>query len=449
MAEPTRYLEGCTLADKLVVKEDIQVDSLGGLKTREVHNATGGPLTAGMLVTVTGYNTATGLLNVAKADADDPTKPAMFILLDAIADGASGTAAQEYIQGGLNTNAGVVGDPVYLSATDGGWTLTAPTGASQIVQKVGQIVVKSATVGSIWFYLSGASQAPSKVGTGSLQALAIAAANLSASLQAVVSGQREVYNATGGILAVGTLVAISGYDATEGLPTVLAATPATPGLEARYVVIESIGIAGTGTVQEVYELTDLNTNAGVVGDPVYLAVSGGWTLTKPTAEANEAQKVGVITVKSATVGKILFAPIYWHLLGIVSAQIQTGAVKLANLEADLKTEIVPVGVLSFETDLQAAVPVYFNHKVTVNKIRSVVIKALAGTDAGTLTGSNTDGDSANGVITIPLSSALSVEGVASPTTNNAVAKDGKYTITPAKTTAGGEVLVFLEVTRTA
>lgn len=105
--------------------------------------------------------------------------------------------------------------------------------------------------------------------------------------------------------------------------------------------------------------------------------------------------------------------------------------------------------LSFETGEQTATKIYFPYKVTVNKIRSIVMKALAATDAGTITGANSTGDSSGGVVTVAASAALNEEDSATPTTNNVVEADSYYKLTTAKTTAGGKVLVTLEVTRTA
>lgn len=105
--------------------------------------------------------------------------------------------------------------------------------------------------------------------------------------------------------------------------------------------------------------------------------------------------------------------------------------------------------MSFETDEQTATKIYFPFKVTINKIRSIVMKALTATNAGTITGANSAGNSADGVVTVATSAALDEEDSASPTTNNVVAADSYYKLTTAKANAGGKVLVTLEYTRTA
>jgi hypothetical protein len=103
--------------------------------------------------------------------------------------------------------------------------------------------------------------------------------------------------------------------------------------------------------------------------------------------------------------------------------------------------------LSFETNEQTATKLYFPYGVRVLKIRGIVMKAIAGTDNGTITGANADGNSSGGVITATASDALNTEYSVTPTTNNTVAKDSFYKLTSAKTTAGGKVLVTLEYER--
>lgn len=106
---------------------------------------------------------------------------------------------------------------------------------------------------------------------------------------------------------------------------------------------------------------------------------------------------------------------------------------------------VPV---SFETGFQMTLKLFFPYAVTINKLRSIVTKALSGTDAGTITANNAASAAmATGVLTIPLSSALGVATSASPTSNNSIAADANMELVIAKTTAGGEALVTVEFTR--
>lgn len=128
--------------------------------------------------------------------------------------------------------------------------------------------------------------------------------------------------------------------------------------------------------------------------------------------------------------------------------VLTVAAKIAHLEAALLKGCTTVP-MSFETGEQTTTKIYFPMKVTINKIRGIVMKAVAGTDNGTVTCGNSTGASASGVITATASAALNTEYSVSPTTNNVVLADGYYYLTSAKSTAGGKVLVSLEWTVTA
>jgi len=128
--------------------------------------------------------------------------------------------------------------------------------------------------------------------------------------------------------------------------------------------------------------------------------------------------------------------------------VLTVAAKIAHLEAALLKGCTTVP-MSFESGEQTTTKIYFPMKVTINKIRGIVMKAVAGTDNGTITCGNSAGDSANGVITAAASAALDTEYSVSPTTNNIVLADGYYSLTSAKSNPGGKVLVSLEWTVTA
>ena len=137
------------------------------------------------------------------------------------------------------------------------------------------------------------------------------------------------------------------------------------------------------------------------------------------------------------------------LLQKIASELALIATETGLIAAGDGNEGIVTAHLSFETDEQTATRIYFPFKVTINKIRSIVMLAVAATNDGTVTGANSTGASANGVVTVAASSALNAEDVASPTTNNVVLADGYYQLTSAKAAAGGKVLVTLEYTRTA
>ena len=131
-----------------------------------------------------------------------------------------------------------------------------------------------------------------------------------------------------------------------------------------------------------------------------------------------------------------------------TAGVLTVAAKIAHLEDALLKGCTTVP-MSFETDEQTTTKIYFPMKVTINKIRGIVMKAIADTNNGTITCGNSAGDSDNGVITAKASDALNTEYLVSPTTNNIVLADEHYYLTSAKSKPGGKVLVSLEWTITA
>ena len=92
-----------------------------------------------------------------------------------LANNTNGLAYKTFRLTGQNVG-GAEGDPVYLSTTAGGWTLTAPTGADDINQVVGRVAVVSATVGVVEFDLESNNQ--NTIGTNELQAQAVTAAKI-------------------------------------------------------------------------------------------------------------------------------------------------------------------------------------------------------------------------------------------------------------------------------
>ncbi len=123
-------------------------------------------------------------------------------------------------------------------------------------------------------------------------------------------------NASGGDYTEGTLVYISGIDATTKYPTIAKADADYPNRPAQYVLRSAVANGGTSEIYQTHTLTGQNTNAATVGDPVYLdpTTAGGWTLTAPTAADQITQIIGWVEVKSATIGEI-----YFCLPGLVSA----------------------------------------------------------------------------------------------------------------------------------
>ena len=98
---------------------------------------------------------------------------------------------------------------------------------------------------------------------------------------------------------------------------------------------------------------------------------------------------------------------------VETAKIKDLAVTHPKLLAELLEGIVDIEV-SFESGETTTHTIYFPMKVTINKIRSFVTIALAGTDAGTITSKNNGGTNmTDGVVTIAASAAIAEEDSAS------------------------------------
>ncbi len=125
----------------------------------KVRNNSGSTIAINSLIYVTGtYSDGTDSYpTIAKADSSvslGSNFEAMGILSSSVDNNADGTALLSLEVGGLDTSGSTVGNPVYLSTTAGGWTLTKPT-SLEYIQVVGRVSVVHASTGRIVFDLSG------------------------------------------------------------------------------------------------------------------------------------------------------------------------------------------------------------------------------------------------------------------------------------------------------
>jgi hypothetical protein len=222
-----------------------------GYGTVEVCNKTGGSLTSGMIVYISGFDATLRLPKIVKADADTSGKAGQFVVKETIANNRSGFVYEKAEIGDLNTNAGVVGDPVYLSATAGEWTLTPPVGADQIVQIIGWITVKSATIGKIVFLIN--PQNITVVGTSGIAADAITKLKLS-------GGFSKVTLAAG--TASGANVTIAGMAVGDEIVSVLSFT--TAAAIATVADRTSEYVAGAGVMTKAAGTNDTNNQLLVI-----------------------------------------------------------------------------------------------------------------------------------------------------------------------------------------
>ncbi len=160
----------------------------GGGSAAIVVNRTGSDLARDALVTISAYDIPTAAREIVKADANVDDLPAHYFLPAAIPAGGVGLAYTAGLSAAtLNTNAGSVDDPVYLSETAGGWTLTPPSAAGSIDQIIGRIAVDSASIGQIMWTVQPGDY---DIGTNELQDLAVTVGKMADLAQgSVYSGQ--------------------------------------------------------------------------------------------------------------------------------------------------------------------------------------------------------------------------------------------------------------------
>lgn len=120
--------------------------------TIDIRNETGGVLSAGDLIYVSGWNEVELRWLVSKAQA----KPAggslaQWVMRSALTNNTNGTAHKSFRLTGQDTSGTTVGDTVYLSGgTLGGFDLTTPDFARQVV---GQVAVVNAVTGEVKLFV--------------------------------------------------------------------------------------------------------------------------------------------------------------------------------------------------------------------------------------------------------------------------------------------------------
>lgn len=111
-------------------------------------NESGGTLTKGTVVYISGIsgNTPT----VDKADADDASKMPAFGIVAADANNNSNVNVYTFgTLSGVDTSAFSAGDTLYVSTTAGELTSTPPAGSSSLLQNIGRVIRSDASAGSI------------------------------------------------------------------------------------------------------------------------------------------------------------------------------------------------------------------------------------------------------------------------------------------------------------
>ena len=188
------------------------------------------------------------------------------------------------------------------------------------------------------------------------------------------------------------------------------------------------GYMPRGGANGVWESVDAKTTGQFVGgngtDVGPLTMSGDATLAS-----------GVITVAANA---------------ITTAKVLDANITLAKLESKLLIDTIVVDA-SFESgEVGAGYKIKMNYAGTIGDIYVVATKALAATDAGTVTIKNNAGTTMT--VTTPISfaasDAIGTAYTSAVTANNTFVVGDILTITTAKTTVGGKVKISLKSTRT-
>lgn len=149
------------------------------------------------------------------------------------------------------------------------------------------------------------------LGTGGVNMWAILKAITQNGTQSLTPlGAIQVINNSGADIATDKLVTFVAGDSVLGIPQIVLANAGTAGHVNIYVTRGTIQNGAQGLVYECSQsAANLNTNSfAAVGSQVYLSASssGGFTQTAPTGITQRVVPVGLVLVKSATVGQILW-----------------------------------------------------------------------------------------------------------------------------------------------
>lgn len=219
-------------------------------------NKTGGGLTKGTAVAISGWDVASSAFKVIAADNSDATKVAAGVLAADLANNATGTLDRDFslASSGLDTSGGgvTVGDPVYLG-TGGALTLTKPTNAGY-AQEIARVVTKAAS-GTIQVLV----RAPlPQIGSSMLVAASVTVASLAAAVLALILPRLYL---VGGVDASGGPQQITTAGTAVGDKVLMALD-----LTAAPAVDQSAHFQATVTVagKVVQNNTDLHTSTAIL-----------------------------------------------------------------------------------------------------------------------------------------------------------------------------------------
>lgn len=112
-------------------------------------NDTGGSVTKGQVVYISGADGANALFSLADADAEATSSKTVGFLAQDLATNGIGAIITEGLIRGVNTGAATAGDSVWLSGTAGGFVFGAPPAKPAHGVYLGVVTRASSTVGEI------------------------------------------------------------------------------------------------------------------------------------------------------------------------------------------------------------------------------------------------------------------------------------------------------------
>lgn len=214
-------------------------------------------------------------------------------------------------------------------------------------------------------------------------------------------------------------------------------------------------VAGKNMVDGTVTVTQLANGAVSTSKIDALAV----TAAKLAADAVETAKILNLAVTAAKIdsGAVTAAKIATDAvetakvqnLAITTAKIADGAITLAKLDSAIRKEIMVVNVSFESNEVGCANAIQMPYDGKVNSIYWQVIHPIAGTNNATITPQDGSGVSmTGGLITITASSVLDTAGSVTITANNTFTAGQFIKFPTAKTTAGGQARLSIEIERT-
>ncbi len=159
-----------------------------------------------------------------------------------------------------------------------------------------------------------------------------------------------------------------------------------------------------------------------------------------------ATELGALAVTTAKINTAAVDSTKLATSAVSTGSIATGAVTTAKLDSGLKADFYTIPV-SFETGEQANYEITIPYNFTIEEVNYVITKAIAATDAATITYTIAGVPTTPGSTTIPLSTAINSQGTTTFTAANTGVSGNVFRCVTAKTTAGGKALLTLKISR--